>query len=123
MPVSDKKRKLKAVGCDMEDIELELKRVTEEEIVQQLSTAFSRFGPIKQFRIGSYRIDLYLSKLKVAVECDEHGHVGYSQLHEEQRQAFIQTQLGCTFVRFDPYAPGFDVMEQVARILERLEHQ
>ena len=106
--------------CDTEDLDLEMQKITEEEVMQDISKALAALGPIRQFAIGSYRIDLYLSKPKIAMECDENGHRAYEQQAEMQRQTFIEEQLGCTFVRFDPYAPGFSVLETISRVVEKL---
>ena len=106
--------------CDHEDIELEMKMITEEEIMDKLGEAFAACGPLKQFRIGGYSIDMYLSKPKIAIECDENGHSCYDQLGEMQRQAFIEEQLGCTFVRFDPYAPAFSITQPIGEVLQKL---
>lgn len=107
-------------GCNTEDLNLEMQKITEEEVMQDISKALAALGPIRQFTIGSYRIDLYLSKPKIAMECDENGHTAYKQQAEMQRQKFIEEQLGCTFVRFDPYAPGFSVFETISRVVEKL---
>lgn len=120
LPLGDKKRKLAAMGDDMGNMELEMKRVMEEEIVHDLSRAFVASCPLKQFRIGPYRVDLYLSSAKIAIECDEHTHASYSKLAEVQRQTFIEAQLGCTFVRFDPCAMDFSLMDLVAEIIQRM---
>ncbi|KAK9827114.1 hypothetical protein WJX74_006939 [Apatococcus lobatus] len=65
-------------------------------------------------------IDLYLRKLKIAIECDENNHSAYDQLRESQRQKFIEEELGCTFVRFNPYAQGFSVGDPIAAIVDKL---
>ena len=114
------KKKSSALRLIVIDIDLEMKKITEEEIVQDLCRAFSAFGPKKQFVVGRYRIDLYLTKSRVAIECDEHGHRRYDQLRERQRQAFVQGQLDCSFVRFDPYASNFSIMDVIASIVEKL---
>ncbi len=120
MPLAQKRKRMEIFGCDQEDIELEMKMFTEEEIMEELGKAFAACGPLKQFQIGKYRIDMYLSKPKIAIECDEHGHSRYDQLGEMQRQAFIEEQLGCTFVRFDPYAPGFSIAQPIGEVVQQL---
>ncbi|KAK9831243.1 hypothetical protein WJX74_009122 [Apatococcus lobatus] len=75
---------------------------------------------LQPFLCGLGTVDLYLSKPKIAVECDEHGHSAYNQLQERQRQTFIEEQLGCTFVRFNPYAQGFSIGDPIAAIVDKL---
>ncbi|KAK9864118.1 hypothetical protein WJX84_008560 [Apatococcus fuscideae] len=120
LTLEEKKRKMKMLGCDMEDIELEMKEITEEEVCGDIARAFVAFQPMKQLSIGPYRIDLYLRKLKIAIECDENNHSAYDQLRESQRQKFIEEELGCTFVRFNPYAQGFSVGDPIAAIVDKL---
>lgn len=120
MSLGEKKAKLAAIGMDTGDVQLEMKQVVEADLVQDLSRAFAAFAPIRQFQIGPYRIDLYLSGPKIAIECDEYGHARYSKLCEVQRQAFVEAQLGCTFVRFDPYASDFSLMDPIAAVVRCL---
>ena len=120
MPLTQKRKRMEMFDCDQEDIELEMKMITEEEILEKLGEAFAACGPLKQFRIGDYRIDMYLTKPKMAIECDEHGHSRYNQLGETHRQAFIEEQLGCTFVRFDPYAPAFSITQPIGEVVQNL---
>ena len=44
----------------------------------------------RQFKIGNYRIDLYLPEHKIAVECDEFDHIGRNINYEIFRQKFIE---------------------------------
>ena len=41
MPLSEKRRRLEAWECDQDDIELEMRMFTEEEIMQQLEEALA----------------------------------------------------------------------------------
>ena len=63
----------------------------------------------RQFKIGNYRIDLYLPEHKIAVECDEFDHIGRDINYEIFRQKFIEEQLQCTFVRYNPDDKDFDM--------------
>lgn len=110
-------------GCEMDGLDLEMRKVTEEELVAELSTAFAACGPVKQFSIGPYRIDLYLAKDKIAIECDENGHRAYNSVEEQQRQAFIEQQLGCAFVRFDPYRSDFSIMQPIGEVVTLLRRR
>ena len=120
MPLEEKKRRMESFCCDMEGVELEMKMITEEEIMQQLEEAFEACNPIKQFGIGPYRIDMYLDQPKIALECDEHNHSSYNTVREMQRQTFIEERLGCCFIRFDPYAPNFSAMSVVKEVVRKL---
>lgn len=86
------------------------------QITKVLTAAFYDCEPSPQFYCCGYRIDLYLAKQRIAIECDEHGHMQYNQARERQREKAIKTALGCSFVRFDPYDPAFNVGDVVAKI-------
>ena len=95
------------------------RQFAETEIVSDLSKAFTSLDPIKQFIVGQYRIDLYLRRVKIAIECDEHGHRSrnYSAEAEAGRESFIVSRTGCQFVRFDPYAAEFCTMKLIGSIV------
>jgi len=69
----------------------------------------------QQYPVGPYKIDVYLPDLKMAVECDERGHTGYSKLKEYIREQFIVEQIGCHFKRYDPAYPS-----QVGQIINAI---
>lgn len=53
---------------------------------------------VRQYRVGSYRIDGYDATNNVAYEIDEAAHK-YQRDKDLARQGFIQRELGCRFVR------------------------
>lgn len=77
---------------------------------------------IKQFSIDQYRIDLYFSEYKIAVECDEKQHV-YKKDLDLKRQRAIEEKLGCTFVRYNPCVEGFDIHKVVNDIFKLIKTQ
>ena len=44
----------------------------------------------RQFKIGNYRINLYLLNYKIAIECDEFDHIDRDINYEITRQKFIE---------------------------------
>lgn len=52
----------------------------------------------RQYRVGKYRIDGYDEINKVAYEVDEEQHK-YSKDACDKRQRYIESEIGCTFVR------------------------
>ena len=97
-----------------------LRKFTEIEIHDRITRALRQFTCVPQYRVGKYRLDLYFPQEKLAVECDERGHVGYKQSKEEERYELITSQLGCTWVRYDPYNPKFDIFDLTNQILHIL---
>lgn len=86
-----------------------------------IQEAFKGVVPmVRQYRVNSYLIDLYIPSIKIAIECDEHGHTGYDQIKEEQRQKHIENKLGCTFIRFNPSSPDFDLANLFNTILSKV---
>ena len=117
MPGTVKQRLVADLGIKLE---VPMRLYIEQEIVPQLQTAFGHHPSVQQFRVGSYCIDLYFPAQKVAIECDEHSHAHYDQTAEAARQQFIQQQLGCSFVRFDPYAKDFCLMKLINQIMLKM---
>ena len=89
---------------------------TEDQIVSVLSEAFSDCEPCPQFYCFGYRIDLYLAKPRIAIECDENGHKCYGFSKESVREQKIKDALGCSFVRFNPYDADFNLGVVIRRI-------
>ena len=81
----------------------------ENESIEIIMKTFHGEKMERQFKIGNYRIDLYLPEHKIAVECDEFDHVGRDINYEIFRQKFIEEQLQCTFVRYNPDDKDFDM--------------
>ena len=68
-----------------------------------LLTAFNGHSMELQYPVGKFRIDLYLKKYNIAVECDEPSfHRPHTKNQDNERENFISEKLGCTFVRFRP---------------------
>lgn len=54
---------------------------------------------VRQYPILTYRIDLFLPKLNIAIEYDENEHKNYSYEKQELRQDNIEKEMGCHFIR------------------------
>lgn len=67
-----------------------------------------------QHTIGNYRIDLYMPEYKIAIECDEFDH--NDRDNEVERQEFIENELGCKFIRFNPDSPTFKIQDVICSI-------
>jgi very-short-patch-repair endonuclease len=89
---------------------------TETQVVSVLAAAFADYNPITQFTVHGYRIDLYLAGANIAIEVDENGHAHYDSNEEIKRAKVIKSALGCSFVRFDPYAFDFNMGDVILKI-------
>jgi len=62
----------------------------------------------RQFCINNYRVDWYISKYNIVIECDEYGHSGY--INDIQRTELINKELhNPTWIRFNPNDNNFDI--------------
>ena len=72
----------------------------------------------EQYTVDGYRIDLYFPIHKLAIECDELGHKDRDIGYEVTRQKYIETKLGCTFIRYNPDAKDFDIFSVINSIMK-----
>ena len=73
----------------------------------------------RQKMIGKYKVDLFISEYSLIVECDENGHKDREPEYERERERFL-LDLGHMIIRFNPNAPGFeivDVLQQVHKVM------
>ena len=71
------------------------------EFLDMLEEVLKPFGykTIRQYSVLDYKIDLYIEDLNISVEYDENNHKYYSYEQHEGRQALIEKELGCKFIR------------------------
>lgn len=115
-----KQNEPQAKAAELRDKGLPQEQLMRVYIEEEVVTVFAALNPVKQFCCGQYRIDLYFPKQKVAVECDEHGRTAYSLEAEALRQSFLEHQLGCKFVRYNPHDANFDIFKLIAQLLPLL---
>lgn len=116
-------RKPKAKELAMKlDLELDIMQSpVETETIRIIQAAFAHLNPIDQFFVAGYRIDLYFPKEKIAIECDEAHHTTPSQAaKDDERCAVITDLLGCSWVRYSPNTPGFNIGQVINQIIVRL---
>ncbi len=90
----------------------------EQKTIRQIRKALKHLQTIEQLRVGPYYIDLYFPDYRIAVECDENGHRRYSQDIERKRQNYIERTLNCTFVRYNPDGPNFNICDVINQIIQ-----
>ena len=86
--------------------------------IYTIQKVFEGISMKRQFSIGSYRIDLYFPEHKLAIECDEHDHKDRDFNHEIRRQKFIEHQLNCKFIRYNPDAKDFTIESALNKIFQ-----
>ncbi|MFM7978020.1 MAG: hypothetical protein ACKPKO_01780, partial [Candidatus Fonsibacter sp.] len=73
-----------------------------------------------QKNVNNFRIDLYLPDQMLAIEIDEHNHADRDPSYEEEREAYMKTQLGCKCLRINPDSEGFKLSTCIGRIMKEL---
>ena len=95
----------------------------ERETLSYILTAFKGQEMKEQYTVDGYRIDLYFPTHKLAIECDEFGHKDRDIGYEVTRQKYIETKLGCTFIRYNPDAKDFDIFIVINSIMKYIYKQ
>lgn len=75
-----------------------------------------------QYVVQKYRIDLYFNDYKIAIECDENHHKNYKN-YDKMREDIIIKELGCVFVRYNPYDNNFDIFEIINEIFTHIKRK
>ena len=71
-----------------------------------------------QYVIEEYRIDLYFKRYKLAIEREENSTEQVDSDKEKRRQEFIDKNLVCKFIRFNPDQSGFEIIDVLREINE-----
>jgi prophage antirepressor-like protein/very-short-patch-repair endonuclease len=99
-----------------------IKRLSkEEEYITYILEAFKGENMVIQYLCTNYRIDLYFTDYKLAIECDEHGHSDRNPEEELTRENYIKRELKCDFLRFNPDSPTFSIFEVFNSIKNKIE--
>lgn len=76
---------------------------------------------VPQYRCGTYLIDMYLPSFKLAIECDEDvSHRPSKALEDYEREEYIKRDLGCTFIRYRPDDPDFDITKVAGLCFQKI---
>ena len=110
----------KAFGINIHDHKYLSK---ERETLSCILKAFKGQEMKEQYTVDGYRVDLYFPSHKLAIECDEFGHKDRDIGYEVTRQKYIETKLGCTFIRYNPDAKDFDIFIVINSIMKYIYKQ
>jgi very-short-patch-repair endonuclease len=92
----------------------------EQEYIGYIMNVFRHLNIQAQYSVAGFRIDLYFIDDKVAIECDEHNHNDRCPIYEEERQASIEKELQCKFVRFNPDSTHFSIFDLINTIIKTI---
>lgn len=93
----------------------------ETETLSFLRKVFTGVDMVPQYQCGKYRIDMYIPSCKLAIECDEDGTHRHSKaLADFDRERWIKGELGCSFLRYQPDEPGFDIAQVAGKVFQKI---
>jgi len=84
--------------------------------LEAIERTFSHLKMFKQFKVGRYRVDLYIEEYDLVIECDEYDHKYRDPNAEKTREEFIRRELACYFIRFNPNYKGFSIFSVIGDI-------
>ena len=95
------------------DVNMTLNPCKEAEILKSICIYLDKYKleHTQQYIVGKYKIDLYISKLNIGIEIDENNHADRNKQYEAERTNYITKKTGCTFYRYNPDAPTFDIAD------------
>jgi very-short-patch-repair endonuclease len=91
----------------------------EQQTLNTILEVFDGEEMIAQKYLDGYRIDLYFSKYRIAIECDENDHTNRDKLYEEERKQHIVNKLQCNVIRYNPDDESFNI-NQILNKIHRL---
>jgi very-short-patch-repair endonuclease len=98
------------------DLNLSITPRKEQEHFEAIFKSFPDVEKYTQFKVGTYRVDMYMEDYDLVIECDEFNHRDRDPQKERQREEFIKSELNCDFIRFNPDKKNFSVFEVIASI-------
>lgn len=104
------------------NIYLALNCTKEQQFINDIIHAFRDEKMVRQYPCGSYKIDLYFPEYQIAIECDELGHKDRDPEYEVNRQSYIENELGCQFIRFNPDEEEFNIFDVINRIYKEIRN-
>ena len=84
--------------------------------MSKIVTLFAAGEVILQLNVLGYRIHVYFSKHKLAIEVDEQGHNNRDIDYEIQRQKAIKNVVGCEFIRINPTKENVKIFVDIGKI-------
>lgn len=88
----------------------------ESSTIDKIITVFQKEKYIDRFPVGKYSVDLYFLDYNLVIECDEFNHSNRNQQYEKTRQKYIETKMNCTFIRYNPDDPDFNIFKVISDI-------
>lgn len=121
--VSQSRKPMSIELCKILGVNYDIKVVSKEtNFVKQIQKVFKTEYIKEQFQCDRYCIDLYLPKYKLAIEFDEQHHCS-KVAEDNDRQCYIEKELGCVFLRVKETDDIFDVIHTIYKHIRDYEIQ
>ena len=88
----------------------------EQSVLTKTMKVFASEEILWQYSALCYKINLYFSKHRLAIEVDEKGQKDRSIDYEIKRQVEIEKELDCEYIRIIPDGKDFDVYVEIGKI-------
>lgn len=115
--MSDSVNFAKLLGMPINDLKITW---PEQEMLILIRETFAGELIYDQFTVGTWNVDVYMPKYKLAIECDEYGHRYYDAEMEKLRQDTITDILNVTWIRYDPFGKSFKATDVLNRIFKHI---
>ena len=93
----------------------------EQPVLTKIMSSFEVENMQVQYKVLSYRIDLYFHDYRLAIEIDENGQSDRNIDCESKRQKAIEKELGCKFLRIDPDKEDSDIFRAINEIFRYIK--
>lgn len=107
----------KLIGIDIVDTKY---TCIESDVISSIEYALEGYKMIKQYSIGKYFIDLYIPEYRLAIECDENGHLCRVEQDKEREEEIKKLIPGIKFIRIKPESEGFNMFKVINSIYKYL---
>lgn len=91
----------------------------EGDTINRIMQTFCGEKMTRQYRVGTYFIDLYFDEYNLAIECDEPGHKSRVAI-DSLREQTIKNLIGCHFIRYKPCEKDFDIFNVLNQIYQHI---
>lgn len=86
---------------------------TETDCIECIKKAFKGEEMIEQYAVGKYKIDLYIPKYNLVIECDENRHNYIVEADANREENIYELLDGCWFIRFYPDKKDFNIFKVI----------
>jgi very-short-patch-repair endonuclease len=120
-PLIEKQRMFRKFNIELsEDKVKDIKVPIENEVLDFLQRCLP-FKMEYQYRVGKYKLDAFIPRLRIGIQIDEHGHQNYVADEEKEYNEVVRDN-NIVCIRFNPHEKYMDenpAMELVRRVWER----